>query len=169
MVNTPCSFALIPAGGVPTYTYSLSSGTLPAGLTLNTSTGAIGGTPSVAGTFALTFKVTDSGTPQQTASLNLTLIVSAPLTITTASLVTGTVGTPYSQTLTATGGTPAYTWSLIAGRLPGGLSLNTATGVISGTPSDAVPGSLLTFQVTDTSTPQQSATAMFLITIGSTE
>jgi hypothetical protein len=59
------------------------------------------------------------------------------LTITTTSLPVGTVQAPYSQTLAANGGTTPYTWAVTAGTLPAGLSLNTSTGVISGTPTTA--------------------------------
>jgi len=58
-----------------------------------------------------------------------------PVAITTTSLDDGTVGTSYSQTLAATGGSTPYTWSVISGSLPAGLSLNASTGEISGTPS----------------------------------
>jgi len=58
-----------------------------------------------------------------------------PLEITTTSLPDAVLGEPYSATLEATGGTPPYTWSIIDGSLPGGLSLDPLTGVISGTPS----------------------------------
>ena len=84
----------------------------------------------------LTFKVTDSGSPAQSAPANLTLTITpATLVITTASLAAGQVNVPYSLTLAATGGTGAYMWQLTAGTLPAGLSLNGATGLISGTPS----------------------------------
>ena len=73
---------------------------------------------------------------------------SAPLAVNTSTLANGVMGTAYTQTLAATGGTPPYTWSLITGSLPAGLSLNAATGVISGTPT-ASGTSNLTVRVTD--------------------
>jgi len=63
-------------------------------------------------------------------------------------LPSGTVGTTYSQTLAATGGTPPYTWSISGGSLPAGLSLNTSTGQISGTPTTAGTSNF-TVRVTD--------------------
>lgn len=57
------------------------------------------------------------------------------LVLTTTSLANGRVGTAYSATLSATGGTVPYSWSFTGGSLPGGLSLNQQTGVISGTPT----------------------------------
>ncbi len=68
--------------------------------------------------------------------------------VTTTTLVNGTVGGAYSQTLAATGGTIPYTWTLTGGTLPAGLTLTAATGVISGTPT-ATGVASLTFQVTD--------------------
>ena len=69
-------------------------------------------------------------------------------TITTNSLPNGTVGTTYNQTLHASGGTAPYTWAITVGSLPAGLSLNTSTGVISGTPTTAQTSSF-TVRVTD--------------------
>jgi hypothetical protein len=82
-----------------------------------------------------------------------------PLVITTANLANGQVDVPYSQTLMAEGGTPPYTWSLIAGTLPSGLILNPATGQISGTPTVPLDNSPLTFNVADSTGPSLSATA----------
>jgi hypothetical protein len=79
-------------------------------------------------------------------------------------LPAGQAGVAYSQALAATGGTGAYTWSVISGRLPAGLSLNTSTGVISGTPA-VVTSSIVTFQVTDSGTPQQTATLSLTLTV----
>ncbi|MEK9135516.1 MAG: putative Ig domain-containing protein, partial [Bacteroidota bacterium] len=75
----------------------------------------------------------------------------APLTITTTSLPDATVGIPYSATLAASGGTPSYTWTTTLGFLPGGLLLDSATGVISGTPTTAETQSF-TVKVTDSLT-----------------
>src|SRR4029078_9814438 len=111
-------------------------GTLPAGLSLNTNTGAITGTPSTAGISNFTLRVADAGTQVATQALSIA-VVPAPLVITTSSLPGGTVGAAYSQSAVATGGTTPYTWSVSVGTLPAGLSLNTNTGAITGTPSAA--------------------------------
>jgi hypothetical protein len=137
-------------GGVQPYKWAITSGSLPAGLTLS-SAGVISGTPSGSiGTSNFTVTVTDSQTPTpKTSSANLSITVSvAPLSIVTTSLFGGSVGTPYSQTLLANGGTPPYTWSILLGALPAGLTLNSATGAISGTPS-ATGTSNFTVKVTD--------------------
>ncbi len=71
-----------------------------------------------------------------------------PLAITTTTLADGAAGSPYSETLAAEGGVTPYTWSIVAGSLPDGLSLNPGAGEISGTPS-AAGTSNFTARVTD--------------------
>uniref|UniRef100_Q020Y1 Conserved repeat domain n=1 Tax=Solibacter usitatus (strain Ellin6076) TaxID=234267 RepID=Q020Y1_SOLUE len=173
IVGTPYTQNLSAIGGNGAYTWQLVAGTLPAGLTLNPSTGVISGTPTAAVTATqLTFKVTDSAATPQSAVATLALTIAAqasgPLKITTSSLNTGLVNAPYSQTLAATGGTAPYSWRLVTGRLPGGFTLNPLTGEISGTPAAEVPGSFLTFQVSDASTPPQTATQSLTLTIALT-
>jgi hypothetical protein len=91
-----------------------------------------------------------------------TLRVTAPrLTIATTSLPAGQVGTAYSQTLTATGGTLPCTWWVSAGALPGGLTLNTA-GVVSGTPANS---GTFNFTVQAQDARQVTATRPLSITI----
>ena len=112
------------------------------------------------------FKVTDSSSPALTATANLTLTITpAALTITTTSLANGTVNVGYLQTLLATGGTGALTWQLTSGTLPAGLALNASAGTISGTPTIPVVATPLTFKVTDSGSPAQTATANLSITI----
>ncbi len=154
-VGTAYSATLVATGGTAPYTWSVTSGTLPSGLSLNASTGAITGSPTSAVTSApLTFKVTDSSNPVLTQSANTALTISAaPLVISTTSLPNGQVGTAYSATLVATGGTAPYTWSVTSGTLPSGLSLNASTGAITGSPTSAVTSAPLTFKVTDSSNP----------------
>lgn len=94
-------------------------------------------------------------------------VQTAPLSITTASLSSGAVAAPYSVTLAASGGTPSYAWSLAGGTLPSGLTLNSSSGVISGTPT-ATGSSSFTVQIRDSGSPQQTATKALTITIAST-
>ena len=144
-VGESYSAALAASGGDGTFSWSLTGGSLPSGLSLNTS-GTISGTPSAAATSSFTVQVTSAG---QTSSKSLSITIQAATpapTITTTSLPNGTVGQAYSQTLAATGGDGSYSWSLAGGNLPAGLSLNTS-GTISGTPSAAATSSF-TVQVT---------------------
>src|SRR5262249_13567033 len=80
-----------------------------------------------------TVKATDSGNPARTATKALSIVIVAQLQITTSSLANGTVGQAYSQTLSATGGSGSYTWSVSSGSLPPRLSLNASTGACAGT------------------------------------
>jgi len=169
-VGTAYSATLAATGGTAPYTWSLTSGTLPAGLKLNTSTGAITGTPTAtASAVALTFTVTDSSSPAQSKSVSLSLTIAgpAPLSITTTSLPNGQVGTAYSVTLAATGGTTPYAWTLTGGALPAGLTLAPATGAISGTPTATANATSLTFAVTDSSTPAQNQSVTLSLTVNS--
>src|SRR5213076_15471 len=109
-------------------------GALPTGVSLNASTGAITGTPALAGNFAFTIKVTDGSAQSQTANTSIS-VVAAPLQIsTTTSNTTATSGGSFSLQFVATGGVPPYTFSLASGTLPAGLTLNPSTGLLSGTP-----------------------------------
>src|SRR5579872_2844256 len=89
------------------------------------------------------------------------------LAITTTSLSPGQTGTAYSATLTATGGTPPYTWSISSGQLPPGLTLAATSGEISGTPSEAISSSF-TVQVADSASPNSSTTKSLALNVTST-
>ncbi|WP_143452498.1 putative Ig domain-containing protein [Janthinobacterium sp. 61] len=237
--GTPYAATISAAGGTAPYSFAITAGTLPAGLSLNTSTGAISGTPTTSGTTNLTITATDansvtaskpytlvigvqapvanavsvtvaanssanpitlnlsggtassvaiasaashgtatasgtaitytptagySGTDSFTytatnaggtsSAATVTITVSAPtLILTPASLGNGTMGTPYAATISAAGGTAPYSFAITAGSLPAGLSLNTGTGAISGTPTASG-----TTNLTITATDANSAT-----------
>ncbi|WP_377162888.1 putative Ig domain-containing protein [Prosthecobacter fluviatilis] len=138
------------SGGTAPYTYALSSGTLPSGVTLNATTGVLSGTPNVAGTFSFTLSATDAN--GCAGSKTYSVVMTCPsLTITPAALTAGTVGISYSQTLSAGGGSSPYgSWTVISGSLPAGLALNASTGVISGTPTTSNgAGASFTVRTTD--------------------
>lgn len=122
-VGVPYGFFLAGIGGYFPYTWTLVSGTLPEGLILYSSTGAIAGVPLTAGTSSFTVRATDGASPPVTQTLSLT-ITGGPLTITTATLPAGIVGSFYVQNLGASGGKPPYTWSIASGSLPPGLSIS---------------------------------------------
>jgi mono/diheme cytochrome c family protein len=134
-VGSAYSQTLAATGGKTPYTWSRSAGTLPTGLAISSS-GVISGTPSATGTFSFTVKVTDSAAASITKSLSIVVTTgTAPLSISTSSLPGGTVGTAYSQTLAATGGTAPYRWSY-NGSLPPGVAV-TSAGAVTGTPTTA--------------------------------
>lgn len=121
-----------------TYTWSLSDGTLPDGLTLSsstTSTITLSGTPTTEGTYTFTLQVSAAG---MTASKIFTLTVDPPMTITTDTLPDGKMNEAYSASLKAELESSAFVmWSVVGGALPEGLSLGSYTGVITGTPTRA--------------------------------
>jgi hypothetical protein len=163
-INFAYSSTLTAIGGTQPYTWTISIGSLPSGLTINPSTGQISGKPTATGTVSFTVKVVDSSSTQQSATANLSITVNPALAITTATLPAGSVGSTYSTTLVATGGVIPYTWNVTSGSLPSGLSLAANTGVISGTPTTAETSSF-TVTVSDAELPADSATANLSITI----
>ena len=127
------------SGGTAPYTYTVATGALPAGLMLS-SAGVLSGTPTAGGTFNFTARATDSTTGAGAPFSVLrpyTLIIGPPtVTVAPATLPGASVASAYSQTVTASGGTAPYQYSIVAGALPTGLTLSGA-GVISGTPTAA--------------------------------
>ena len=123
--GTSFSQTLTAIGGTGARTYSLSAGSLPAGLTLRPS-GLISGTATVAGTTSFTLQVSDSDSPAQTGPKSCAMTVNAaavaPVITAACPLPAGTVATAYTNALTATGTTPMI-WTLTAGALPNALKL----------------------------------------------
>jgi YVTN family beta-propeller protein len=140
-VGSPYSKTLQATGGTPSYSWTLATGSLPPGLGLSLS-GVISGTPTTAGTYTFTVKVTDSNGATATSG-TLSIVAAPTVKITTTTLPGATLDVAYSRTLTATGGTPPLTWTISAGSLPPGVILSTG-GVISGTPT---AGGTFTFTV----------------------
>ena len=132
VVSSAYSDTLTAAGGTAPYTWSVNAGSLPPGITLS-SAGVLSGTPTTTGSYSFTVNVIDKNNGIATTSI--TLVVGAGLTLTFGTPPSGQVGTAYTDTLTAAGGTAPYTWSVSAGTLPAGITLNAATGVLSGTPA----------------------------------
>ena len=114
--------------------WRISAGALPAGLSINQNTGAITGTPTTAGTSNFTVEARNAAGNTTTQAFTMT-VNAAALNITTTTINNGTVGTAFSQTLAATGS--PNNWSVSAGALPAGLSINQNTGAITGTPTTA--------------------------------
>lgn len=159
------SQSFVGSGGSGSFTYALTAGPLPGGLTFSGNT--ISGTPTATGSFPVTVTATDAvttgvGAPF-TVAQNYTITVSAPtIVVSPASLPNPAVGTPYSQTVSATGGVGPYGFSLTAGALPTGLALSGA-GAITGTPTQV--GSF-GFTVTSTDNFGQAASRAYSVVIG---
>jgi hypothetical protein len=135
-VGTPYNQPISPTGGTPPYTLSLSAGTLPGGLSL--SAGAVTGTPTTPGTFTFSITATDTNGCLGDREYTINIASAGCPTITLSPgtpLPPGATQAPYLQQITASGGPATYTIS--SGALPPGLSLNSATGLISGVPQQA--------------------------------
>lgn len=161
-VNTAYTGTIVATGSL-TYSFSVVSGSLPPGTSL-VATGArtaiITGTPTAIGVFTFKIEAVDprGSFMQKTYSISVVGIA------TSSPLASGIKGTPYSQTLTASGTTAgAVRWAIAAGALPAGLILNSTTGEISGTPT-ASGTSSFTILMTDATV---GCTKDFQITIAS--
>ncbi len=160
--GVPFSTTFVASGGTAAYTYSALTGsgsapfnTIPAGITLNPNTGLFSGTPTATGTFNFSIKEVDhsTGTGPYSLTQNYTWTITPPTLVispTGASLPAGQVGVAYSQTVSGSGGTAAYSFAITFGQLPSGLSLSTG-GVISGTPTAGGPYAI-TVKMTDSTT-----------------
>jgi hypothetical protein len=159
------TYTLSASGGLAPYTFG-SCSTLPTWLSLNTSTGALTGTPAVAGTTSgICIQVTDSNYASGNAGSSIVQTngfstnVATAMAYTALATQSATVGTAYSTLFAVTGGRATLSYSLNSGTLPTGLSLNTATGEISGTPT--ANG---TFTATVRATDANSATKDLAVT-----
>jgi hypothetical protein len=151
---------LTSTGGTGAIAWSITPGTLPAGLLLNAGTGAITGTPTGTGISNFTAVATDSTGVAATKPLSIT--INAVLVVSPGTLPDWTTSRPYTQTLTASGGTGAHTWATTAGTYPPGVALNPATGVFSGTPTTPGPYS---FTITATDSLGATGSQAYTVTI----
>jgi hypothetical protein len=127
---TPIS--LLATGGTAPYTWYTDG--LPYGMKM-TIDGTLTGTPLTMEVIELNFAVMDSGDPAYIANTTLQLIIQTNLAVSTTTIPNAQVTIPYSFTVLNTGGIPPYTWTLVSGAFPLGLTLNAATGEISGVPT----------------------------------
>jgi len=128
-VGSPFSYTITATGSLP-ITYGLV-GSLPAGLTFNAATATISGTPTAEGVTTVTLTASNAFPPPDSETLTITVGPRAPI-ITSALTATGSTQVPFSYQIVATGSTPI---TFGASSLPPGLSVNTSTGLISGTPT----------------------------------
>ncbi len=131
-------------GGKAPYTWTVTGGTLPLGVTFS-SNGTFSGAPKVAGGSTVTVQATDANgaSAQNTVTVN----VDPGPTVSTVALAPATIGTAYLATLGVVGGTAPYSWSIASGGIPGGLVLS-STGVLSGRPG-ALGTSTINVRVSD--------------------
>ena len=170
---SPTAAVSIDQGQSKNFTASLTNDTATKGVTWSVSGGgtlsnqtATGVTYTAPASVAANTTVTLTATSvsDSTKSLAVTITVTPLPAVTSTSLVNATAGSAYNVTLTKSGGVAPFTWSVTSGTLPAGLSLNSATGAITGTPT--TPGtSNVTFQVTDSGSPAVSATQALSITV----
>lgn len=145
------------SGGIAPYSFSVSSGSLPPGLNL-ASTGQLQGVPSGNGLFSMEIQAQDSAAPAAFGSVPVQIFIaplSSALIIANTTMPDGTVNSTYAERVFASGGSAPYTFSITGGALPPGLTLNTGTGHVTGTPTSA--GSF-TFDVDVTDSGSQTQT-----------
>jgi large repetitive protein len=145
-------------GGTGAYSFSASG--VPSGLSLSGS-GFLSGTAKKGGTYTLSVTVSSGGVSAK-GSVSLTMANAQPLSISGASLPSDTINVAYSQTLSAMGGVPPYTWGTSAGSLPQGLTISTS-GIVSGTPTGTPGTTYFGVQVTDAAGAIGTATATIVI------
>jgi Putative Ig domain len=157
MAGNQYSQAVDVAGGTSPYHWKVISGTLPEGISLNTTSGSVSGVSSQTGPFPVTVQVKDSSYPKQSiVSQPYTIVGSSILLVTTPLLPQITANQNYDTAVSVTGGVAPYKWSIAGGSLPAGISLNSSTGAVSGITTQT-GGYNVGVQVTDSSSPQQKA------------
>ena len=150
--------------GITPYYYYVSSGTLPAGITINSSTGVVSGTPTVTYSSAnVTFSVVDAYSTLATTTATVNFTVNAIITATAGATTTVTgeqtlAITGFNTFSSVTGGYTPYVYGTVSGTLPTGITLNTGNGYVSGTPSTTLTGNVV-FKVTDNQSTIASTTA----------
>ncbi|MFB3852115.1 MAG: putative Ig domain-containing protein, partial [Acidobacteriota bacterium] len=150
---------IVASGGTAPYTYSITSGALPIGFNLNSTSGIISGFTITCGVFNFTVTATDAN--NNTCSRAYTIKICPNITLSPALLPNAATGTNYNQTISANGGTAPYTYSVISGSLPVGLTLS-SNGIISGTPTTS--GSF-NFTITSTDSTGCAGTRNYNITV----
>jgi hypothetical protein len=132
-VRVPFESTLQSSGGSGTYTWALTAGSLPPGVTFVN--GMLSGTPRAAGTYP--FAVTLTDTEGRTASIAARISVASRVTVTTAVLRPGRVGKLYGAKLRTSGGVKPIAWKISAGKLPRGVHLRRLLGSLTGVPKNA--------------------------------
>jgi hypothetical protein len=159
-VSSPYNQSITASGGALPYTYIVASGALPNGLSLSSS-GLLSGTPSAGGTFNFTVTATDNNGCTGSQPYTLHITGCSTITISPSTLPDDTVGIIYNQTISASGGTSPYSFTVTSGLLPSGVTLSSA-GVLSGTPTGSGTSS---FTVTATDASACTGNQSYSLTI----
>lgn len=164
--NSFYSATVSAAGGSGSYTYAVTSGSLPAGLSLNAVTGELSGTPTLSATSTFTITASDQETAGLTGSQTYTLAVNllGSLTLNQSTLPSAIVNSGYNAQLGATGGSGTYTFAVTSGSLPSGVSLDAGTGLLSGTPTTSGT-STFTITATDSHTSGLTASQTYTLIV----
>jgi hypothetical protein len=165
-IGTAYATTLTGIGGISPYTWSVSAGALPTGISLNASSGAITGTPTDAMNPSVTVTMADSGSPALKATSIFSIAIAYPeLLITTTSLPNATLDSAYTTALTATGGTgTGYSWTVTSGTALSAVGLSLSSGgTITGIPTAAEIATPMTVQVRDSG--GNMATASLVLTV----
>jgi uncharacterized repeat protein (TIGR01451 family) len=142
-------------------TWSLLSGSLPDGLTLNQTTGVISGTPTTTGTFTFVLLFSDFAEPvAHTSTRQFVIRIGDELQL-FPTLMDAVFGVPFSGGVPTQGGIGPLTWTITSGSLPTGILLNAANGSITGTASTGVGSFPFTVTVQDSAFPRNSASRSY--------
>lgn len=164
VIGAPYNDGVTASGGQGAKTFSITSGALPAGLSMNAS-GAITGTPAgPTGSSDFTVQVSDSANTPATDTQAFSIGIVDPLAIQTVALADTAVNDAYSASLVATGGAAPLSFGLSEGELPAGLSLG-ADGALTGTVLPSATTESFTVEVTDSSTPQLAVTRAYTVRV----
>lgn len=168
-INVPYNGTISVQNGFPSYQWSVTSGSLPPGISYQVGQYSLLflGTPTQLGSYNFVLQLTDSSNPPFVVSQPITLNVTpTPIDISRTPLSPAPVNVLYHSQIPISGGTPPYVLAINSGTLPPGLTFDGGTGFIDGTPTQ---NGTFNFQVkgTDSSNPQQTATANDFIQIHS--
>ena len=159
-VGTAFSYSFI-ASGSPSPTFAVSSGAVPAGLTLDSTTGALSGTPTVAGPYTFTVTATNGvGSPAVSGSITID-VEGGPAFTAEAPPATAATGISYAYSFLASG-YPAPTFGVQSGTLPPGLALSPASGLLFGLPTTV---GVYTFSISATNVVTTAVTPNLSITV----
>lgn len=144
-VNTAYSAAIQASGGCAPYSWAITSGSLPPGISQKVSSTTtslnLSGTPTTAASYSFTVSVTGCNGHIASDAYKMNVQSSSSVAITTATLPNGTVNTPYSAVIQASGGCTPYSWAITSGALPPGVSQKASSSTtslnLSGTPTTA--------------------------------